>query len=658
MHTEELEHVKENIAKYLLKIETLYGKISRNKDALEQRNAISLMAYDKFFTILSNTLDIARKFNFHLFINDLDKKSTRSLFEALYSYEQETHIKSNMKGEQLSLMGNKPLVYDNKSLSILPANETDNSDKELMTSRYLNKDISKYKVGSLVRASVTYIADLDSLYFYICDAESTEFQQIANLKSMLNLKQYTGIPPKNEVFGLVLDNTILRAIRMKSSKNTKEVLLLDFGETSTINNTDVIYRLPTEIQKIPAQAILCKFTGINGRKNIPHKELQICLQELEYESTTFIIKSNQEGECTLVLELFEEPSTNSSLIPSSATTESETSTINKECVEKIDSTNPFKITADFTIDDIDEAIPLCALPNNPIFTEHKDLPNGLTTEEMDMLAEEPLNTSNAMKAVLGYSPKDEKRLCRFYDPETGACFKGVNCRLEHTPSQPEGWTKDSIPGGTIIEDYSPVPRYATGLMINVTITHIGQIEYFYAQINDPGNIMEPLIWNDDDIQQSMRLTKPPMLYDLVRAQYEDGLWYRAKILDLEESGKVFKVFYVDYGNYQNVLLKQLAYCDRSTKHFPFQAVLCRLADIMQNPKASADLRDNGIRTLNALILNHSFDVKVVDHNDDLIVRFIGAPYSSIPKRLILMGCAKQFHSNVSDDTGNTITKKK
>ncbi|XP_011185418.2 uncharacterized protein LOC105213982 isoform X2 [Zeugodacus cucurbitae] len=532
MHTEELEHVQKNITKYLLKIDKVYEKISKNKKALDERNTIALVAYDKLFTILSNMLDVARKFNFHLLINDLDKKSARTLFDELDLCEQKTpfNAKLNMNEEQQrTTKWNKQLSYDYNNISILPAEENDNSDLDLSYLECSKKDISKYTVGSLVKASVTYILDLDYLLFYICDAESTEFEQIANLKSMIHLKQYTGIPPQNEVFGIVLDNTILRAKRIKSSENKQQILLLDFGETSTITDSDVTYRLPKEIQNIPAQAILCKFAGINGRKNVPHEELQTCLQELEYDSSTFIIKSKQDRECTLDLELFKEVSTNSPTSSSYATTNS------KECVEKIVNTNPFKITADFTIDDNDEAIPLCALNNNPIFAEGNDLRNGLTKDEMEMLAEEPLNTTNAMKAVLGYNPKDEKRLCRFYDPRIGACFKGANCRQEHTPLQPEGWTKDSIPAGTIIDDYTPVTRYTAGLMINITVTHVGQIEYLYAQINDPENIMEPLIWNDDDVPQSMHLTKPPMLYDLVRAQYEDGLWYRAKIMNFDDS---------------------------------------------------------------------------------------------------------------------------
>lgn len=56
----------------------------------------------------------------------------------------------------------------------------------------------------------------------------------------------------------------------------------------------------------------------------------------------------------------------------------------------------------------------------------------LTQEEMDDLLEEPLNTENALQAVMGYTPQDDKRICRFYDPKTNACFKGAHCKLEHT----------------------------------------------------------------------------------------------------------------------------------------------------------------------------------------------------------------------------------
>lgn len=56
----------------------------------------------------------------------------------------------------------------------------------------------------------------------------------------------------------------------------------------------------------------------------------------------------------------------------------------------------------------------------------------LTQEELDMLYEEPPTvTTNALKAVLNYIPRDDNRICQHYDPRTGRCFKGNSCILEH-----------------------------------------------------------------------------------------------------------------------------------------------------------------------------------------------------------------------------------
>lgn len=48
----------------------------------------------------------------------------------------------------------------------------------------------------------------------------------------------------------------------------------------------------------------------------------------------------------------------------------------------------------------------------------------LTQEELDMLYEEPeMMTTNAMRAVSGHDPTDDRRLCPHYDPKTGTYTK-------------------------------------------------------------------------------------------------------------------------------------------------------------------------------------------------------------------------------------------
>lgn len=55
----------------------------------------------------------------------------------------------------------------------------------------------------------------------------------------------------------------------------------------------------------------------------------------------------------------------------------------------------------------------------------------LSAEERSELFADTGCTQNAMIAVMGYNPQDDKRICKFYDPATGGCFKGGKCRLEH-----------------------------------------------------------------------------------------------------------------------------------------------------------------------------------------------------------------------------------
>lgn len=71
----------------------------------------------------------------------------------------------------------------------------------------------------------------------------------------------------------------------------------------------------------------------------------------------------------------------------------------------------------------------------------------LSAEEREQLFEEPRNISNVMKAVMGYDPKDNERICQFFNPETGKCFKGNNCRLEHVQIMKgmDKWVTKNVP---------------------------------------------------------------------------------------------------------------------------------------------------------------------------------------------------------------------
>ena len=108
--------------------------------------------------------------------------------------------------------------------------------------------------------------------------------------------------------------------------------------------------------------------------------------------------------------------------------------------------------------------------------------------ELKDLFEEPFNTSNVMEAVMGFDPKDEEKLCKFFDPTTNSCFKGNKCKKEHSLIITEGWTKDKdiIKLNSVAEITYP----AIGQKIKLIPTFIQTVEKFYAHLcnNQPGPV--------------------------------------------------------------------------------------------------------------------------------------------------------------------------
>lgn len=86
----------------------------------------------------------------------------------------------------------------------------------------------------------------------------------------------------------------------------------------------------------------------------------------------------------------------------------------------------------------------------------------------------------------------------------------------------------------------------------------------------------------------------------------DGQWYRAEVLEYFHDGLI-EVFYLDYGNRENVRLEDLRMWDDRFDYLPFQAVHCRLANVNR-------LRDDDARATAALeaeILDRLMMVKVL-----------------------------------------------
>lgn len=82
--------------------------------------------------------------------------------------------------------------------------------------------------------------------------------------------------------------------------------------------------------------------------------------------------------------------------------------------------------------------------------------------------------------------------------------------------------------------------------------------------------------------------------ELVAACYSgDDNWYRALVLKTNSARDDVAVFYVDFGNSEDVPESRVRSLSQEFTHLPFQAVECRLADVSAVTEAAdaASLED-------------------------------------------------------------------
>lgn len=129
----------------------------------------------------------------------------------------------------------------------------------------------------------------------------------------------------------------------------------------------------------------------------------------------------------------------------------------------------------------------------------------------------------------------------------------------------------------------PLPP-ASQMTINIYCTHVVDCGHFYAHYSDQKYQTEEQhmneIINHNNGQNLRPLSSPPEPDAIVLAPYK-GLYYRARIEVF--NAKMAKVFFLDYGNTEDVSLTSLREIDPDT-HVevlvtPAQAIECKLAEV-------------------------------------------------------------------------------
>lgn len=379
------------------------------------------------------------------------------------------------------------------------------------------------------------------------------------------------LPPAGEVFAILLENTWFRAVRNCSSGGEREqktdaICLLDTGEVYPYQNTFKIAKLSDDFQHLPAYFIRCRMeagsiaTKLRQWDKIYCKVIEIAdvlvLENLGEVSGELVHHTQQcgkqicnttEGQPTEIVLNEENLNENSSSLPANDPIEQSTSDQSKE---ETFSGNQYAITRDT-----------------------------LSKEQVEQFDELPDGTTNAMKAVLGYDPKDDWQICKYYDPIKKRCFKGANCRRRHIEMDPDGWTRDrdtvSVSGVQKME-IPAQDSYVTLLPTSITdldmfFCHLVPAEGYHLEFNQLADDLN----NPQFVVNYKPLKLLPTIGELVLAKYEN-LWYRAQVIELFDNSVT--VFYVDYGNVETLSVDEIKACDERFKYLPFQAIFCRLAN--------------------------------------------------------------------------------
>ncbi|XP_058444357.1 uncharacterized protein LOC131425998 [Malaya genurostris] len=423
-------------------------------------------------------------------------------------------------------------------------------------------DNCKYKAGHIGLCSITLICD-SSEEFYMIDLASNRVNVIDMLKNLQKISSTLHDIPAStvEAFGVLLDGTILRAARSKEDEQCF-IKLIDMGDVLPFDHSTTLYELPPFYARIPAFALKCKLQNIDD-EHFSGSRLGYLEESLGIVRSFEVVSIDQSQ---LIVSLSRKPHIQ---------TQPQIDTL----VEEI----KYKISLDT-----------------------------LSQDQVADLFEEPLNTTNVMKAILGYDPQDDKRICPFFDPVIQGCFKGSHCRLEHVAKLTDGWTRDKALHKTKIRAELELPKVGSELIL--IPTYIVNVAEFYAHIPLP-ELSKALIdmqqkLNDPEFMRDYtRLNHEPHFHELVFARYSaDGLWYRAEVIEFYHSNQIL-VFYVDYGNTDTVDMEQLRYWDDRFDYLPFQAVHCRVANISQ-------MRPNHVEAIDQLrnaILDKGVRVRIIDN---------------------------------------------
>lgn len=216
-------------------------------------------------------------------------------------------------------------------------------------------------------------------------------------------------------------------------------------------------------------------------------------------------------------------------------------------------------------------------------------PIKLSEKAVEMFFEEPeLVTEDHMVAIQGFRTKDDEQLCNFYDPVTGACFKGARCKLRHVAKISDGIScTDNTEVYIYEDDLRNHPLPALHSKVKIEITHFKNATSFYCRYyklkpTRSGHTLETLtnhMNKEEEIKTYALLEGAPSIMQLVLVKSDD-IFRRGRIEHVSDEDENITVLLVDLGTLENHKSNKLyQYCPRFD-YLPFQTVEMEITNIL------------------------------------------------------------------------------
>lgn len=212
----------------------------------------------------------------------------------------------------------------------------------------------------------------------------------------------------------------------------------------------------------------------------------------------------------------------------------------------------------------------------------------MTPREREIWDEEPLNTNNPQIALQGFETKDD-RLCKFYDPEIGGCWKGGRCKLRHRAELNDGTLRDTAECHfDNIEKTMPLPRLHSNIKFKVTdmVTNNRFWCVYGGLKKERGGYDLVMLTNfmnlEEEVETYTKLTSIPHIKQLVLYKSKDGKFHRGRVESFADEEYRVQVVLVDQGILIDVQYKYLYHWGPRLDFLAFQAVEIEIANIKQD----------------------------------------------------------------------------